>query len=101
MDKWKSIADSLRTMRWQDHLVYWGYPLIISFILMLFYFQGPRWLQEMAASTYNREFGLVENTENAFLLFTIYIAFRLLRIRHTGWLKAGYLLIFSTAVFIS
>jgi hypothetical protein len=67
---------------------------------MMCYFQGPDWLQEFAASSYNREFGLVENTQNAILLVTVYMAFRLLLIRYTGWLKIGYLVIFSTAVFV-
>lgn len=100
MDKWKNIVNSFRTMKWQDHLLYWGNPLIISFILMMFYFQGPDWLQELAASSYNREFGLVENIQNAFLLFTVYLAFRLLSIRHSGWLRIGHLLIVSTAIFV-
>jgi hypothetical protein len=100
MEKWKRIAQSLKTMEWQHHLLYWGYPLILSFILMMFYFQGQNWMQELAASSYNREFGLVENTQNVLLIFTSYMAFRLLRIRNSGWLKLAYVLIFLTALFV-
>jgi hypothetical protein len=32
---------------------------------------------ELAAPAYNREFGLMENTQNVMLLFTAYTAFRL------------------------
>lgn len=87
-------------MGWKDHLLYWGYPLIVSFILMMCYFQGPDWIQELAASSYNREFGLVENTQNILLLFTSYVAFRLFRIPHSRWLRIAYLLIFLTALFV-
>ncbi|THU38149.1 hypothetical protein FAM09_15815 [Niastella caeni] len=67
---------------------------------MVCYFQGPHWLQELSASSYNREFGLVENTQNAILLCTIYMAFRLLIIPHSKWLRIVHLLIFFTAVFV-
>jgi hypothetical protein len=67
---------------------------------MVCYFQGPDWLQELAASSYNREFGLVENTENAILLCIIYIAFRLLKLPHSKRLKLPYLIIFFAAVFV-
>jgi hypothetical protein len=84
----------------RDHFLYWGLPLVLSFILMVCYFQGPRWLQELAASSYNREFGLVEHTQNAVLLCIIYMAFRLLKLPHSKWLKLSYLLIFFTTVFV-
>lgn len=87
-------------MRPRDHLQYWGFPIILSFLLMICYFQGPDWLQELAASSYNREFGLVENAENAILLCIVYMAFRLLKLPHSNWLRLLYLLIFFTAVFV-
>lgn len=84
----------------RDHFVYWGFPLILSFILMICYFQGPDWLQELAASSYNREFGLVEHTQNAILLCIVYMAFRLLKLPHSKRLRLPYLLIFFAAVFV-
>jgi hypothetical protein len=66
----------------------------------MFYFQGPDWLQELAASSNNREFGLVENTQNVLLILTNYVALRLLMIRHSGWVKLAYMLIFLTALFV-
>jgi hypothetical protein len=100
METLKRIPQSLKTMGWQEHLLYWGYPMILSFILQLCYFQGPDWMQELAASSYNREFGLVENTQNVLLLITSYLAFRLLIIPNSGWLKLAYWLIFLTALFV-
>jgi hypothetical protein len=97
---WKSIPKSLKTLSVRDHLLYWGFPLFLSFLLMVCYFQGPTWLQELAASSYNREFGLVENIQNVILLGIIYMAFRLLKIPYSGWLRLAYLLIFFTAVFV-
>jgi hypothetical protein len=84
----------------RDHFIYWGFPLLLSFILMVCYFQGPDWLQELSASSYNREFGLVENTENVILLCDIYIAFRLLKIPNPKRLKIPYLVIFFATVFV-
>lgn len=84
----------------QDHFLYWGVPLILSFILMICYFQGPDWLQELAASSYNREFGLVEHIQNVILLCIVYIAFRLLKLSHAKRLRLPYLLIFFAALFV-
>jgi hypothetical protein len=100
MNRWEKITKSLKAMGPQDHFLYWGFPLILSLILMICYFQGPQWLQELAASSYNREFGLVENTENAFLLCIVYFAFRLLKLPHSKRLRLPYLLIFFAAVFV-
>jgi hypothetical protein len=86
-------------MKWNDHMLYWGYLLILSLVLIIFYFQGAPWMQELAAPTYNREFGLVENAQNVMLLFTAYIAFRLVIKRTRGWIRLGYFLIFGTVVF--
>jgi hypothetical protein len=94
------IIKSLKTMGPGDHFLYWGLPLVLSFILMVCYFQGPNWLQELAASSYNREFGLVENTENAILLCIVYMAFRLLKLPNSKRLKITYLVIFFAAVFV-
>lgn len=84
----------------KDHFLYWGFPLLLSLILMICYFQGPDWLQELAASSYNREFGLVENTENAILLCIVYFAFRLLNRPHSKRLRLPYLLILFAALFV-
>ena len=73
-------------MKWNDHMLYWGYLLTLSLVLIIFYFQGAPWMQELAAPTYNREFGLVENAQNLMLLATAYIAFRLVMPRNSGWI---------------
>jgi hypothetical protein len=99
MNKWKNIIKLLKTMPPRDHFLYWGFPIILSLLLMICYFRGPNWLQELAASSYNREFGLVENAQNAILLCTIYLAFRLLKISDYKWPKIFYLLIFFAVVF--
>ena len=93
------VIQPILTMKWNDHLLYWGYLLVLSFVLIILYFQGSPWMQELAAPIYNREFGLVENAQNLMLLFTAYLAFRLLMPRRQRWIRIGYLLIFATVVF--
>jgi hypothetical protein len=56
-------------------------------------------MQELAAPTYNREFGLVENFQNLMLLIAAYMAFRLVMTSGSRWIRIGYLLIFLTVVF--
>jgi hypothetical protein len=90
---------SLRAMKGKDHLLYWGYPLIISLVLMVLYFQGSRWMQEMVAPVYNREFGLLENIQNIILLFAAYMSLLLVIRSRLGWIRFGYLLMFIAAAF--
>jgi hypothetical protein len=98
MRKWKAMQ-SVRDMKWSDHMLYWGYPLFISLVLMLLYFQGSPWMQELTAPVYNREFGLLENIQNILLLLTAYMSLHLLISSRLGWIRFGYLLMFIAAAF--
>ena len=98
MHKYK-ILQPVQSMKWNDHLLYWGYLFLLSLLLMAFYFYGSPWMQELAAPTYNREFGLVENVQIVILLVTAYMAYRLLVRSKPGWIRTGYLLILLTLVF--
>ena len=96
----KRVQEIIRNMSLREHFFFWGAPLLISVVLMFMYFFGPEWLQEMAAPAFNREFGLLENFQNVFLLLASLISFRIFMVRKKNYVKWIWLLVSFGALFI-
>ncbi|HUM45766.1 MAG TPA: hypothetical protein PLD84_02485 [Chitinophagales bacterium] len=96
----KETVNEFRNMKVSDHLLYWGYPFSICIIYMGMYFFGPYWMQELAAPSSNREFGLIENTQHVIILITIVTVYRLMTLAPAGIYRIIYLAILAASVFI-
>ncbi len=59
---------------WRRHVFYWMLPSLIVLIYIAMYFSGQPWLRDLVTSPENREFGLLENTQNLIILATAGIA---------------------------
>ncbi len=59
---------------WRRHFFYWMLPSLIVLIYIAMYFSGQSWLRNLVASPANREFGLLENTQNLIILATAGVA---------------------------
>ena len=100
MGVFQSVSSTFRQMTLKEHLVYYILPIMVSWTLAFIYFAGPRWMQDLVAHSYNREFGLLENLENLLLLLIIIISFTLLRRSGNGAMKIIYMLCLLASVFM-
>ncbi len=62
-------------MPFKAHLRYWLAPLLATVAMMLCYYAGNGFTQEIVAPGINREFGLVENCQNLLILLIVCISF--------------------------
>ena len=53
------------------HFRYWILPLLVLTPLLIMYFSGVHWAQELVCPSVNREFGIVENIQLLILLLII------------------------------
>lgn len=72
----------------------------LSLALLGAYFYGPGWLREIVAPSYNREFGLLENLQNLFLLAICWTAARTLARAPRSLEGAVMALVLAGAVFL-
>ena len=100
MGVFQKVSTTFRQMTWKEHLVYYILPILVSWTLAFIYFAGSRWMQDLVAHSYNREFGLLENLENLLLLLIIIISFTLLRRSVNGTMKIIYVLCLLASLFM-
>ena len=55
-------------MKMYLHIKYWVLPLIVISLLMVMYFSGVKWAQELICPSVNWELGIVENMQLGLLL---------------------------------
>jgi len=66
-----------RNMTLRQHLTYWLLPLLAGWTFTAMYFSGIGWMGEIIAPPYDREFGLLENLDLVFILFTLVVLIRM------------------------
>ncbi len=59
---------------WPRHLFYWFLPGLLVSIYIAMYFSGIPGLRDLVAPPRNREFGLLENSQNLIILATAFVA---------------------------
>jgi hypothetical protein len=96
----KNLGYSFRHMNLREHLIYWIAPILICWLLAFMYFAGTPWMQAVVAHPYNRELGLLEHLENAFLLIIIILVIVLLRRAKGTMLTTFFILCLGGFVFL-
>lgn len=66
-----------RNMSPKQHLYYWVLPLLAGWTFTAMYFSGIRWMAEVIAPTYDREFGVLENLDTLLIACTLAVLIRI------------------------
>jgi hypothetical protein len=73
----RSPAGVFRKMSSREHLYYWVLPLAAGWTFIAMYFSNIRWMQEIIAPSYDREFGLLENLDALLILASLAVLVRI------------------------
>ncbi|MEM9921783.1 MAG: hypothetical protein AAF990_27010, partial [Bacteroidota bacterium] len=84
----------------EKHIIYWILPSLFVGVCMCIYFFDILGMSYLIAPEYNREFGVVENTQLLVILAIIILSFKKLIIAKTKSIKLVFALIFISSVFI-
>jgi hypothetical protein len=96
----RKFCVAFRAMTGKHHLIYWIVPLAFIFSLVLAYFSGPRWIQDLIAPPINREFGLLENIQNILLISILLVCFILFIRENRSLVKTFFLVCVLSSTFM-
>jgi hypothetical protein len=87
------LTRSVEKPTFKTHLLYWIFPFFLTITYIWLYFFNTFNLSQVIAPEFNREFGLVENTQLVILLVIIYFSYLGFKKRQEQIVRSGFVVI--------